>query len=73
MGAWGRDETKNGCHGDCNRQTCWDTVLKRGNLGEQKNPHPFTPPFKLGFTMFPTRSSNGPPVARICFFLLLKS
>ena len=69
LGVWGRDETKNGCQGDYNkRQTCWDTVLKWGKLGEQKNPHPFTLSFKAGFTIFPTGSSNGLPVARICIF-----
>lgn len=47
-------------------KTCRDTVLKWGKLREQKNPDPFTPPFKVRFTMFPTGSSNGLPVARIC-------
>lgn len=39
-----------------------------GKLGEQKNTHPFTPPFKAGFTIFATGSSNSLPVARICIF-----
>ena len=49
-------------------KTCCDTILKWGKLGEQKNTHPFTPPFKAGFTISATGSSNSLPVARICIF-----
>ena len=46
-----------------------ETLSSNGVNSENNNKkNPFTPPFKAGFTIFATGSSNSLPVARICIF-----